>query len=1136
MDVENERIFWSDELYSIFGIDKDAGELSFERFLELIHPEDRETIKGQYERGESFRSDYRIAMEDGSVKHIHEEVFIEHEESEKIKMLRGTAQDITERKQAEIGLEQSEERYRTIFDNTLVGVIRARFEDGKTLFCNEAAAQIFGYETPDEAIEDFVTAEHFVDPEYRERAQQQVLESDGKLTILVEMTKRNGERFWTRASSTTNVDEGYTDTIFIDVTERVRAEEELRKSEEKYRTIVQSMSDIIFVHDKDNVYTEIYTSDEDYLIGSKDEYIGHHPRTNSPPELVETFEMTAAKVRLTGVPESFDYSMIIKEEEKWFTTTLSLHEDGESIISVAREMTEKKLAELALEISEDRFRKFFDNAPIYFYMVSPEGLILNASKEALKALGYSKDELVGQPVTAIYAPEVLIKMQELFEGWKETGHIKEVETTIITKNGERREVILLVDAQYDSEGEFLNSISIQLDITDRKITEEALRESENRFKAVVESSFNGIFIHIDDKIVEANQSFADMLGSTKDLLIGRNSLDLITEESREIVLNSVQQGEDSSMLLEFLRNDGSIARIETFASPCIYQGKNARIVAVRDITEMEEAKDALEKSEDQMRSLFKGIPVPTYAWQGIGDDLVLVDFNDEAETETLGGIKKLLGQKASVIHKEQPELFETLSRIYKNKIGEEQETSYKFQTVDKESTIQARMAFVPPDLVIVHALDVTRERMAQKALADSEAQKDSILRVVPVGIGIVKDRILTYVSNTLVNMIGYTRDELLGKNSRMLYTNDDEYLRVGKYKYEQIEKYGTGSIDTQFVCKDGSIIDVDLRSTPIDLNNLDKGVTFTALDISTRIRAARAISDNEEKYRLLIDSMGQGIVILQGSPPKVVYANKSIEKLTGYPPEGLIDLGSKEFVDLFHQEKSEQALKTIEGIINGTIKSPLEGVEHKVQHQDGRMVWLLGHPKGIMYDGKPAFRQIFVDVTSRRIAEEELKTSEEMFRDVTSSMQEGILVVDQDRKVKYSNKKYQIMWGISKELMETKDDAKILEFILDQLPDPLDYLEKVGDLINSQNQSFNTILLKDGRIFDRYSFPLISENKVKGRAWIFRDISDEVTVDKKIKKEREALSNFAHRMSHELKNTLAAIGGHASLLEDEHSQ
>ena len=83
--------------------------------------------------------------------------------------------------------------------------------------------------------------------------------------------------------------------------------------------------------------------------------------------------------------------------------------------------TERQHAEEALQESEERFRQFFNNEPEYCYMISPDGLVLDINKAALKVLGYQKEQLVGMPLRSIYAPESLSRVKQLFEEWKKTG-------------------------------------------------------------------------------------------------------------------------------------------------------------------------------------------------------------------------------------------------------------------------------------------------------------------------------------------------------------------------------------------------------------------------------------------------------------------------------------------------------------------------------------------------------------------------------------------------------------------------------------------------------------------------------------------------------------------------------------------
>jgi PAS domain S-box-containing protein len=122
----------------------------------------------------------------------------------------------------------------------------------------------------------------------------------------------------------------------------------------------------------------------------------------------------------------------------------------------------------------------------------------------------------------------------------------------------------------------------------------------------------------------------------------------------------------------------------------------------------------------------------------------------------------------------------------------------------------------------------------------------SIFRAAPVGIGVVIKRILHFVNPRITEITGYSARELLGKSARMLYLNEKEYKRVGDIKYKQIARKGTGSVETKWLCKDGSVKDILLSSTPIDTSNLLRGVTFTALDITDRKVAEKTASRFEE--------------------------------------------------------------------------------------------------------------------------------------------------------------------------------------------------------------------------------------------------------------------------------------------------
>ena len=143
---------------------------------------------------------------------------------------------------------------------------------------------------------------------------------------------------------------------------------------------------------------------------------------------------------------------------------------------------------------------------------------------------------------------------------------------------------------------------------------------------------------------------------------------------------------------------------------------------------------------------------------------------------------------------------------------------------------------------------------------DGEEKLRSIFLAAPVGIGMVSNRVILEANETLCLMTGYSKAEIIGRNSRFLYPTEDEYNYVGKEKYERIRDTGIGTVETRWIKKDGIIIDIILSSSPIDREDFSKGVTFTALDITERKKTEEALISSEAKYRDLVELAVDGIM------------------------------------------------------------------------------------------------------------------------------------------------------------------------------------------------------------------------------------------------------------------------------------
>jgi len=184
-----------------------------------------------------------------------------------------------------------------------------------------------------------------------------------------------------------------------------------------------------------------------------------------------------------------DYRVVLPDgTQRWIAARGRMypgtHEKPARMLSATIDITERKRTEEALQNSEEKFRQFFKNTPDYCYIISTEGNILHVNEAALKTLGYKREELVGQPLARIYAPESVARMEDLLNRWKESGQIRDEEMVIVTRKGERRVVILNVGAVKDKDGMILHSTSVQTDITGRKQAELEIVQQRNELAHV----------------------------------------------------------------------------------------------------------------------------------------------------------------------------------------------------------------------------------------------------------------------------------------------------------------------------------------------------------------------------------------------------------------------------------------------------------------------------------------------------------------------------------------------------------------------------------------------------------------------------------------------------------------------------
>ncbi|MBA4394104.1 MAG: hypothetical protein C0407_11175, partial [Desulfobacca sp.] len=229
--------------------------------------------------------------------------------------------------------------------------------------------------------------------------------------------------------------------------------------------------------------------------------------------------------------------------------------------------------------------------------------------------------------------------------------------------------------------------------------------------------------------------------------------------------------------------------------------------------------------------------------------------------------------------------------------------------------------------------DITDRKSAEQALQDSEATLQSIFSSAPTGIGVSRKRVFEQVNDHLLEMVGYSREELLGKKARILYKNDQEFKLVGRALEAQIQQKGIGTLETRWRHKDGKDFHVLLKASPIDPESIFKGITFTALDITDRKQAVEALRRNEERQKRLLQQTFD-IIYETDEFGFIKKISPQTTQVFGVNPEDLI---GRHYQEIVKDSEKERVLGQFQKALTG---EGLGSIEFMGKRSDGRDLYL----------------------------------------------------------------------------------------------------------------------------------------------------------------------------------------------------
>lgn len=529
-------------------------------------------------------------------------------------------------------MDKSEQTFRTLAENMNDGMIIV--QDGLIKFCNSKIIEISGYAEEELIGESFLT---LVSDEYKDLVKKRYLArlsgEDIPSVYEIETPTKDGGRVPVELSNSIIEYEGKQAVMAIarDITGRKKVElelkqakadledrvrertAELKESEDKgriYQNFLDTSNDSMVIVDMEGKITyankatyEIMGYDENEFVGKKlTDFIRQEDQVevqsninkliNGDPVLPHERIITTAHGEIIG---------------EFTNTVLWENDKPKGILLVGKDITERKEAEKALQESEERYRTLIDSATDAILTIDLTGIVTSWNKGAQKMLGYTPEEIIGKDCAAMVVPdEFREEQQEVAMKVVEVGFVDGYETDLIAKDGVRVPVEMAVSALVDHEGNTTGLSAIIRDITEQKLAELTLKESEERYRSLVESARDGIYtVSFDGTLTSLNPAFEVITGFPPEEWVGRNFAEIVHPEDIQIGLESfhmLQSGRESPPHeLRVLTKSGEYKVGEFRPTPHIKGGQVVGISGiVRDVTERKEAEGELKRYSDEL--------------------------------------------------------------------------------------------------------------------------------------------------------------------------------------------------------------------------------------------------------------------------------------------------------------------------------------------------------------------------------------------------------------------------------------------------------------------------------------------------------------------------------------------------------
>lgn len=974
--------------------------------------------------------------------------------------------------------------------------------------------------------------------------------------------------------------------ILANTLARKRSEQVIRQSEQQFREIFENASDEIVYMDEVGTVIRVNDRVHDIFGYSPDEIIGKNffdfdfLDPEAMEEMANRFD-EALNTEVTGLI-SFEASRRDGSPVHVEASTRLVQGDGgtKGVLVITRDITKRKIAEQDLRESEKKYSTLFNEARDGIVLTDFEtGKITDCNPCFEMLTGRDKKQLLTMYIWEIRPPEKIETARAKFLDMKEKGFGVSSQLEFQRPNGEiidiefvAKETVIqgkhlflsiardvterkqaeraLQNAYEEVEGRVMERTAeltqtnrrLLNEITERKRVEEALRESENKYRILVDNSAAPItYYSIDGQIMFMNEIGAKNLGGIPDDFIGKSIAEVFTKEEtiitsriRRIVESGI--GYDHETLVHLpTGNRWFFSNLEPMTDA---SGKIFAIQAIsQDITERKQAQEALRESEEQYRVL---VETAGTTGQGIGifqdrdeDEAICIFTNDELSTLLGYTNEELLGMNVSAMIF--PELKHTmLDRYRRRQQGEFIPSLFEIDGKRKDgSTIPLEIsvgitAYQSETASVAFVRDITVRKKAAEVMQETLDRIHQLNESAFEGIIITDQRIIIDCNPAFASMFGYTMDEIMGRDTLDLVAPEfrDDVTK------KMFENYN-GRYESKALKKDGTIFDVEACGTKASYGG--RTVRMTALhDVSQRKRAEEALRESEEKYRTLLDGLDEAAFRI--SMPDVIceYMSPAAQKVFGHSAEAFMStpmfithIIHPNFLQYFEDKYAE--------VLRGEVGEPYE---YKIVDPDGGERWIMQTQRGV-FDTKGNcvyVEGICRNITGLKVAEEALRESEEKWRALVENALATILTIGSDGTILSINRTFpgrtreKVIGTSCYDYLPTKDKTRVKKLV-----------EAVFSSAQSQQGEVAVSIPRQEIVWMDISVtPIMNENQVIAAIFMATDITDRKQSEVKLQQfatelqsVNEELARYAEVASHDICTPLRAIRYYTHLLRKD---